>query len=84
MTATMQSLYDDTVDLLGKLDEKQLVAVHSIIVELSAKNNEWMSPIGIESEEQLWAHIDDSLSQAKAGMGRDAEEVVNDLLKEYA
>ncbi len=32
MTAAMQSMYNDTIELLGKLDERQLLAVHSIIV----------------------------------------------------
>ena len=76
MTATMQSIYDDTVDLIGKLDERQLTAVHSIIVELSAKNRDRISPLGIGNEEELWAHIDHSLSQAKSGLGRDADDVV--------
>ncbi len=84
MTAAMQSMYNDTIELLGKLDERQLLAVHSIIVELSAKNSVWESPLGISTEEQLWSHIDHSLAQAKAGIGREADDVINDLLKEYA
>ena len=46
-----QAIYNDTVDLLGQLDERQLVAVHAIIVELSAKNSEWNSPLGIQTED---------------------------------
>ena len=84
MTAAMQSMYKDTIELLGELDERQLFAVHSIIVELSAKNTGWESPLGISTEEQLWSHIDHSLAQAKAGMGRDADDVINDLMREYA
>ena len=81
--ATVQALYDDTVDLLGTLDEGQLVAVHAIIVQLSTKN-EWRSPLGIGSEDELWAHIDHSLQQAKMGQGRDADEVIDDLMRAYA
>ena len=43
-----------------------------------------VSPLGITTEEQLWSHIDHSLEQAKAGMGRDADEVIDDLMREYA
>lgn len=81
--ASVQAMYEDTVNLLSRLDEKQLVAVHAIIVELSSKNDEWISPLGIDSEEQLWNHIDHSLAQAKAGMGKDADELIDELMKEY-
>ncbi len=81
---TAISIYDDTVDLLKLLDANQLVAIHSIIVELAQKNDVWVSPLGIETEDQLWGHIDHSLAQAKAGIGRDADEVITDMLREYA
>lgn len=42
-----------------------------------------VSPLGITTEEQLWSHIDHSLEQAKAGMGRDVDEVIDDLVREY-
>ena len=79
-----QAIYNDTVDLLDQLDERQLVAVHAIIVELSAKNSEWNSPLGIQTEDQLWARVDHSLDQAKRGIGRDADEVIDDLMRKYA
>ena len=79
-----QVIYNDTVDLLKNLDERQLIAVHAIIVELAEKNTNWRSPLGINTDEQLWSHIDHSLMQAKKGIGRDADEVIDDLMREYA
>ena len=83
MTLQAQSIYDDTVDLLKTLDESQLKAIHSVIVQLTAAREKWHSPLGIKTEEELWNHIDHSLSQAKAGQGRDADDVIEDLMKEY-
>ncbi len=79
-----RSLLEDTVELLGRLDEDQIKAVHSIIVELSIVHEKRISPLGIETEEQMWKHIDRSLAQAKAGEGRDADAVADDLMREYA
>ncbi len=81
--ATTLSIYNDTVDLLKLLDANQLSAVHSIIVELAEKNDAWSSPLGINTETELWDHIDHSLSQAKAGLGRNADSVIDDLMQEY-
>ncbi len=41
-----------------------------------------VSPLVITTEE-LWSHIDHSLEQAKAGMGRDVDEVIDDLVQIY-
>jgi len=76
------SVYEDTVSLLKTLSVDQLEAVHSIIVEL-ADVNKWNSPLNITTDEQLWDHIDHSLAQAKAGKGRDADEVIDDLMWEF-
>lgn len=51
--------------------------VSYIIVQLANKNDGWSSPLGITTENQLWDHIDHSLEQAKAGNGRDADEVMS-------
>ena len=77
------SVYEDTVSLLKTLDANQLNAVHAVIVELAGKNEGWSSPMEITTEEQLWSHIDHSLEQAKAGMGRDADDVIDGLMREY-
>ncbi|MBO4395584.1 MAG: hypothetical protein J5819_04485 [Eubacterium sp.] len=42
-------------------------------------NNSWQSPLGIETEKQLWDHIDQSLEHAKTGVGRDADDVISDF-----
>ena len=65
MMVSRKELFDDTLNLLETLDQNQLSAVHAVIVELSAKNREGNSPLGIRTEEQLWEHIDHSLKQAK-------------------
>ena len=31
----------------------------------------------------VWDHIDQSFNQAKAGDGRDADEVIDDLMREF-
>ena len=76
------SVYEDTVSLLKTLSADQLEAVHSIIVAL-ADVNKWNSPLNITTDEQLWDHIDHSLEQAKEGKGRDADEVIDDLMREF-
>lgn len=81
---TMQTMYEDTVGLLKTLDVGQLTAVHAIIVELSVKNRSWQSPLGIETEEQLWNHIDHSLAQAKDGLGKDTDDLIQELMQGYA
>lgn len=81
--AALASVYEDTVSLLKTLDSNQLNAVHSIIVELAEKNDSWDGPLGIKTEMELWEHIDHSLGQAKAGVGRDADEVIEDFIREY-
>ena len=80
----VQSVYEDTVDLLKHLDENQLMAIHSVIVELTTAQEKWHSPLEIHSDEEMWDHIDLSLKQARAGEGRDADEVIDDLMREYA
>ena len=80
---TMQTIYEDTVGLLKTLDAGQLAAVHAVIVELSDKNRSWNSPLGIKTEVQLWDHIDRSLAQAKAGLGKDTDDLIQELMQEY-
>ncbi len=80
MTSQIQSLYDDTVDLLKTLDENQLTAVHSVIVELTVAQKKWESPLGINTEEELWAHIDNSIDQIASGEYQDAEEFEKEMM----
>lgn len=51
---------------------------------LVEQNDAWSSPLGIETETQLWNHIDHSLDQAKTGLGQDADSVIDNLMYEYA
>ena len=67
------------MSLLKTLDENQLNAIHLIISELAEKNEKLISPLGITTYEQLWGHIDSSLAQAKEGLGRDADKVIQEM-----
>ena len=82
MTA-VETMYNDTVERLKGLNIRQLMAVRSFVIELGDEDA-FASPLGIQSEEELWQHIDHSLAQAKAGKGREADEVIDDLMKEFA
>ena len=82
MTAAVQSVYNDTVDLLKGLSDQQLSAVQAFIADLSAKNKKWKSPLGIETEEQLWKHIDHSLAQINPEDCKDADVMCDELLAE--
>jgi hypothetical protein len=84
LTIQAEELYHETVSLLKNLDEEQLQTVHSMVMELSAVHKKWKSPLGIETEEQLWEHIDHSIAQAKAGEGCDAVEMADRLKRELA
>ena len=84
MAESAQSIYENTIDLMRYLDDDQLLAIRAIVIELSAVRIPWKSPLGITNDKQLFAHIDHSLAQAKEGIGRDADEVADGLLQEYA
>ena len=79
-----QVIENKPVDLLGKLDERQFAEVHAIIVEPSINSIDSNSLLNIQNEDQLWEHIDHSLNQAKSGIGREADEVFDDLMRKYA
>jgi hypothetical protein len=46
-------------------------------------NNELSGPLEIKSEEQLWRRIDHSVSQADAGIGEEADLVIDELLGQF-
>ena len=77
---------EKTIDLLEEMDDDQLQAIQTVAKILIFKKPEgkWESPLGIKTEEELWAHIDHSLAQAKAGEDRDADDVIEDLMREFA
>ena len=76
---------EKTIDLLEEMDEDQLQAMQAVAKILILKKPETFreNPLGIRTEGELWAHIDHSLDQAKAGKGRDADEVIEDLMREF-
>ncbi len=80
MTITARRTYEDIVEKLQELNDQQLIAIHTIIIGLV--NNQFISPLDIKSDEQLWKHIDHSLTQADAGIGEDADIVIAELMQE--
>ena len=81
MIATSR-IYDEIVDKLQNLNDQQLTAIHTIIVGLTDK--EFIGPLDIRTEGQLWEHIDHSVAQADAGLGEDADIVIDELMQEFA
>ena len=66
------------------MDDGQLKAAHAVIMKYPIQSISPGSPLGIQIEDQLWTHIDHSLEQTNGGIGRDADEVIDDLMREYA
>ena len=81
MTVAARKTYNEIVEKLQDLNEQQLSAIHTIVVGLI--DNEYVSPLGIQSDEQLWEHIDHSVAQADAGTGEDADQVIKELMQEF-
>ena len=81
MTLAARRTYEDIVEKLQDLNDQQLSAIHTIIVGLV--KNDYVSPLDIKTEEQLWAHIDHSVAQADAGIGEDADKVIDELMREF-
>ena len=82
MTVAAQKTYNEIVEKLQDLNEQQLSAIHTIVDGLI--DNEYISPLDIQSDEQLWEHIDHSVAQADAGIGEDADTVIKELIQEFA
>jgi len=81
------SMFDYTVDLLAALSDDELEAVQTVAITFLKKNsntfepNDSVSPFEPQSEEQLFARIDKSLSQIEEGKFQSSEEVEEELLK---
>lgn len=81
------SMFDYTVDLLAALSDEELEAVQTVAITFLKKNsntfetNDSVSPFEPQSEEQLFARIDKSLSQIEEGQFQPSEEVEEELLK---
>ena len=82
MTIAARKTYDEIVEKLQRLDDEQLIAIHTIVIGLV--QNEYNSPLNIRTEEQLWGHIDQSVAQADAGIGEEADVVIDELVREFA
>ena len=46
-------------------------------------NNELCGPLEIKSEEQIWRHLDNAVAQADAGIGEEADLVIDELLGQF-
>ena len=83
MTLEANHIYNRTVDMMQYLTDQQLSAVYTIVVGMVEKESKWESPLGIETEEQMWAHIDHSLDQIKEGRVAPAKQASSRLRAEY-
>ena len=54
-----------------------------LIVSFQIYSNDYVSPLDIRTEEQLWKHINHSVHQADAGVGEDADAVIDELQQEF-
>ncbi|MBR1642159.1 MAG: hypothetical protein IJ683_07545 [Butyrivibrio sp.] len=83
MTMTSRSMYNETVDMLQNLTDQQLSAVYILVAGLIDKKKAWESPLGIETEDQLWSHIDHSIAQIAEGKVAPAKQASQRLRAEY-
>ena len=83
MTLEGNHIYNKTVDMMHYLTDQQLSAVYTIVVGMVENESTWESPLGIETEEQMWAHIDHSLDQIKEGRVAPAKQASSRLRAEY-
>ena len=74
--------YDRIVTRLRRLSPKQLDVVQAVVDTLEHQNAENVILFQPQTEEQLLARIDQSLSQIDAGLYEDADDVVAELLAE--
>ena len=74
--------YDRIVTRLRRLSPRQLDVVQAVVDTLEQQNAENVVLFQPQTEEQLLARIDQSLSQIDAGLYEDADDVVAELLAE--
>ena len=74
--------YDRIVTRLRRLSPKQLDVVQAVVDTLEHQNAENVVLFQPQTEEQLLARIDQSLSQIDAGLYEDADDAVAELLAE--
>lgn len=55
----------------------------SVVLLSYSSKDELSGPLEIKSEEQLWRHIDHSVAQADAGIGEEADLVIDELLGQF-
>lgn len=85
---TGMSMLDYTYDLLTELSDDELVAVQNVAIAFIKKgvgstvenSSGEVRPFQPQTEEQLLARIDHSLSQIDQGLYEDAEDVENEML----
>ena len=74
--------YDRIVTRLRRLSPRQWDVVQAVVDTLEQQNAENVVLFQPQTEEQLLARIDQSLSQIDAGLYEDADDVVAELLAE--
>ena len=83
MTLENDHIYNKTINMMQYLTDQQLSALYTIVIGMVGNESKWESPLGIETEEQMWAHIDHSLYQIKEGRVAPAKQASLRLRAKY-
>ena len=78
-----ENSYNRIISMLPMLTKKELDILGDIADEFSAKEciAEEIRPL---SENELFERIDHSIAQADAGIGEDADAVIDELMREFS
>ena len=85
------SMLDYTYDLLAEFSDDELLAVQSVAIAFIKNGIKYndretsgiIRPFQPQTEEQLLARVDHSLSQIEQGLYEDAEDVENEMMMGY-
>lgn len=78
----VRSELDQTIDLLERMTEEEIQAVHAVaIIIMNKKVVE--RPFRKLSEEEFFAHVDEGLAELDAGLGEDSDLVNAEIAGEY-
>ena len=75
---TRSAVFNETVDMLGSLNIKELLAIQTLIKAFEDNHDEY-EPL---SEEEVFERIIESVAQANAGFYQDADIVAKEVYAE--
>jgi hypothetical protein len=75
---TRSAVFNETVDMLGSLNIKELLAIQTLIKAFEDNHDEY-EPL---SEEEVFERIIESVAQANAGIYQDADIVAKEVYAE--